>query len=111
MKDKHSDPYTHLYDSHNAIEEYYNLKRKLNLTDEERFYLKYRRPYIPLESDEVIFCLWQYLARTKAKIEELSELLSISRVTLSRILHRHETPREETLTKIHNFLTNVGVRE
>jgi hypothetical protein len=100
-------PYTSLYDGHSAIDEYFNLKQMLCLTDEERYNLAHCQPYLQADSGEVIFQLWQYIDRVKPKVQDVANWLGIHRTTLSNILYGNKTPSAEVLDKILNFLKSV----
>lgn len=91
-----------------AVDEYFKLKQMLCLTEEEHFYLKYRQPYQVLDTDEVIFHLWQYIEKVKPKMYDIANWLQLHRVTLSKILYGHKKPSLETVTKIVNFLRSEG---
>lgn len=97
-------PYSTLRDSHNALSEYYKLKRQLCLTDEEQYNLKYLQPYEELDKEDVIARLFDYIDKADVSMQTIANWLGVTDTALYLYRSGKRKPNEDTTLKIANFL-------
>lgn len=70
----------------NALEEYYKLKKQLELTRDEYYALGFNKPYKVLSSGTCKQFIKEYLKDTERSQKEIAEEIGINRTTLSRLM-------------------------
>lgn len=100
----------------NALDEYTNLKYKLNLTPQEQYNFTYyilpklKRNIAKTIKMQNIKCLIKELKRYKKEnrltLDFISGCIGIHRVVLSRILLFQVKPQPKTIEKIQAFMEN-----
>ena len=102
-----------LTDCHSAIDEYFNLKQRLCLTEEERLYITYIAPRIKRELEkkikiqnikELVSTVREYKKKYHLTLNYMGELIGIHYKVLDRILLEQAMPQPKTIEKLKEFV-------
>lgn len=99
-------PYSYLADSHNAIDEYYKLKRRLERADDNCCVFECENIQVPaiVNYDELRTRLIQIKIKKRYSYLLIAEKIGLNEVTIMNFCKNTHKPHDDNLFKIIQFI-------